>query len=237
MASRFAPRHQAVSMVTADIPPHAPPAAWGGVRRRCEGRAGRGAFAPPGRSGDSSRKGLLCAWSGGTTRGTALAVPSRHREMPFLDRRLRVLARRCQHRKKRVMSKPGAVLLISLLGVVSFSWGCSSHALVRMPARLTAVPGTRVVDRNVDAARQMMQRGDYAEALAAIEQVLSLHPRHVDAHRVRQQLLQSRGRSGLRSSETAAACVGPSGAAFTPCVLRFPPSASGSLTASQIRSR
>jgi len=99
------------------------------------------------------------------------------------------------------MSKVGAVLVGLLVGVVSVCWGCSSHPIVRMPARLTAVPGSGAVDRNVEAARQMMQRNDYAEALATINEVLSIQPRHVDAHRVRQQLLQSRGRGGLLAWE------------------------------------
>ncbi len=70
-----------------------------------------------------------------------------------------------------------------------------------MPGRLTSVPGSDPVDRSVDAARQMMQRGNHAEALAAIEDVLSTQPRNVDAHRVRQQLLQARGRTGLLAWE------------------------------------
>lgn len=96
------------------------------------------------------------------------------------------------------MSKLGAVLLVSLVPV---AWGCTSHAILRMPAGLTAVPGTVAADRSVETARQMMQRGDHEEALAVIEEVLSLQPRHVDAHRVRQQLLQHRGRTGLLAWE------------------------------------
>ncbi|MHC4899220.1 MAG: tetratricopeptide repeat protein [Planctomycetota bacterium] len=99
------------------------------------------------------------------------------------------------------MSKCGAVLQVWVVLVVSAVWGCSSQPVLRMPARLTAVPGTAAVDRNVDAARQLMEQGDHPEALAAIEEVLSVRPQHVDAHRVRQQLLQSHGRTGLLAWE------------------------------------
>ena len=102
------------------------------------------------------------------------------------------------------MWKRGAMLVFSAVSAVTavlLVWGCSTGPALRMPVRLTAVPGTDTAERNVESARLLMEQGSYAEALAAVEEVLSVRPGLVDAHRVRQQVLQARGRTGLLAWE------------------------------------
>ncbi|MCA8965783.1 MAG: hypothetical protein KDC48_12945, partial [Planctomycetes bacterium] len=52
-------------------------------------------------------------------------------------------------------------------------------------------------DQAVMQARAMFEQGQPKEALTAIEAVLERHPAHVDALRVRQDILRDRGRRGL----------------------------------------
>lgn len=78
---------------------------------------------------------------------------------------------------------------------------CTAHAgLPRQP--LVDLPwGDRPADRLALAARAAADRGDVLPALAAIDEALALEPRHVDALRLRQDLLRDRGRRGLLTVE------------------------------------
>ncbi len=66
------------------------------------------------------------------------------------------------------------------------------------PARLMTLPWTDApADQTVLRARALLDRGEVEEALALVETVRQQHPRHVDAHRVRQDILRQRGRRGV----------------------------------------
>ena len=64
--------------------------------------------------------------------------------------------------------------------------------------------GTAPDDRVAWSARQMVERGELAAARAEVAAVLVKAPRHVDARRLRQDILRQRGRRGLLLSEARA---------------------------------
>lgn len=80
---------------------------------------------------------------------------------------------------------------------------CASSLVAGLPSSLDDVPG--VDDRRDPAlreARTLFERGSEIEALAAAELVLLEAPDHVDALRLRQDILRQRGRIGLLLAET-----------------------------------
>ena len=87
--------------------------------------------------------------------------------------------------------------LISLLAL-ALTWGCASSALSSFPSQLIHEPGERpVVARLLRKIRDQFTRGESAAALRAVESVLADHPKHVNATRLRQDILRRRGRLGL----------------------------------------
>ncbi len=61
--------------------------------------------------------------------------------------------------------------------------------------------GDRPADRLAFAAREAIDRGEPRAALARLDEALALDPRHVDARRLRQDVLRERGRRGLLTVE------------------------------------
>ncbi|MBK8976716.1 MAG: hypothetical protein IPM29_12425 [Planctomycetes bacterium] len=89
------------------------------------------------------------------------------------------------------------VSTVSSLAVLASLGGCAAAPSPPLPARLTDVPWSRSEpDRAILAARALADRGRAREALAGADAVLATHPRHVDAQRLRQDLLRERGRLG-----------------------------------------
>ena len=69
--------------------------------------------------------------------------------------------------------------------------------------RLSGVPGVEsAADRGAWEARRLFEAGQHREARSLVEEVLGEAPEHVDAHRVRQDILRGRGRMGLLLSES-----------------------------------
>lgn len=86
-------------------------------------------------------------------------------------------------------------LSVSLLAVLVAS--CQSLDPGLPPARVTALPwGDAPADRLSWSARQAVERGEPEQALLQLDSILAERPRHVDAHRLRQDLLRERGRRG-----------------------------------------
>ncbi len=66
------------------------------------------------------------------------------------------------------------------------------------PAAVEGLPGRdSPADRLAAGARDLIDRGRQRAALTQIEQILADEPQHVDARRLRQDLLRERGRRGL----------------------------------------
>ena len=87
--------------------------------------------------------------------------------------------------------------LILLPALVALAAACSTlpRGLPRAP--LGPLPWSEdAVDQAVLQARDHYERGQPREALRLVEQVLANHPAHVDALRVRQDILRERGRRG-----------------------------------------
>lgn len=83
--------------------------------------------------------------------------------------------------------------------------GCMFAPSGSLPDELTDVPWQgRAGDAAVLEARLAADRGDPVRALEIVEEVLALQPRHVDAHRVRQDVLRERGRLGRVLAEADA---------------------------------
>ncbi len=75
--------------------------------------------------------------------------------------------------------------------------GCAAFSGADVPARLTDVPWPdSEVDEGVEGARQLADLGQVRAALTSAEFLVTANPRHVDAQRLRQDLLRSRGRLG-----------------------------------------
>lgn len=86
-------------------------------------------------------------------------------------------------------------LSLSLLAVLLAS--CQTIDPGLPPARVTALPwGDAPADRLSWSARQAVERGEPEKALLQLDSILAEQPRHVDAHRLRQDLLRQRGRRG-----------------------------------------
>ena len=115
----------------------------------------------------------------------------------------------------------GAVAVLGLRGYatramnrVAFLWstvlmlvagGCGSPGYVGLPAGLDAIPG--VGDPGgpeLREGRAHYERGSLDEALDAANRVLAEAPDHVDAHRLRQDVMRRRGRVGLLFAEAEA---------------------------------
>lgn len=70
------------------------------------------------------------------------------------------------------------------------------------PARVEGMPWTEAAaDQAALQARSAIDRGELQEALALLERVLADSPGHVDARRLRQDVLRERGRRGLLVAE------------------------------------
>ncbi len=89
-------------------------------------------------------------------------------------------------------------LLLSLF----FLGACAFGSGLRVPNHLDGVPWPRdEVGRAVVAARNQFDIGRENAALSEVTRLLSDHPLHVDAHRLRQDILRNRGRMGLLRAE------------------------------------
>lgn len=87
------------------------------------------------------------------------------------------------------------VLGVSLLAVLAAS--CQTIDPGLPPARVDVLPwGDAPADRLSWSARQSVERGEPEDALMRLASILATEPRHVDAHRLRQDLLRQRGRKG-----------------------------------------
>ena len=72
---------------------------------------------------------------------------------------------------------------------------CSTNSLPDSPGRFVGVPtSTDEADAIAEHARELVARGEDRAALVKVEAALALAPRHVDAHRLRQDVLRRRGR-------------------------------------------
>ena len=97
------------------------------------------------------------------------------------------------------LSRLAALLLLTLAACQSLRPGLP-------PAKVDGLPwGDAPADRLVWTARQAAERGESEQALVHLATVLQEQPRHVDAHRLRQDLLRQRGRVGflLRQAQAA----------------------------------
>jgi Tfp pilus assembly protein PilF len=89
-----------------------------------------------------------------------------------------------------------------LLLVVALSVSCCATRHGGVPGDVHPLPwGEQPNDRAVLQARSHVERGEPKQALALLEAVLKDEPRHVDALRLRQDILRDRGRKGLLLSE------------------------------------
>lgn len=83
--------------------------------------------------------------------------------------------------------------------------GCSTWRGLP-PGRVLDLPwGESPADRLAFSAREHLERGEPREALATLEAILAKEPGHVDARRLRQDVLRERGRRGLLTTEAVAA--------------------------------
>jgi hypothetical protein len=84
---------------------------------------------------------------------------------------------------------------LAVAGLCGLAACASAVGLPRAP--ITDLPwGPAAADRQVLAARQLVEQGQPRAALDAVEVVLAAAPRHVDALRLRQDVLRERGRRG-----------------------------------------
>lgn len=88
--------------------------------------------------------------------------------------------------------------LSSSAGLVAFLLAsCQTVDPGLPPAHVTGLPwGPQPADRLAWSARQEVERGDPERALVELATILAEQPRHVDANRLRQDLLRERGRRG-----------------------------------------
>jgi tetratricopeptide (TPR) repeat protein len=80
------------------------------------------------------------------------------------------------------------------------SWllaACASSNPLAVPAVLHSLPGQGDQARALQAAQEQADRQRPAVALGMVEKLLAKYPHYVDAQRLRQNLLQERGRLGL----------------------------------------
>lgn len=90
---------------------------------------------------------------------------------------------------------PSGIRAASLVVLLT---ACTAPRTGLPPAEVAGMPwGGGDADRLTWSARQMIERGDVLKGLELVEQVLDQQPRHVDAHRLRQDVLRQRGRRGL----------------------------------------
>lgn len=79
-----------------------------------------------------------------------------------------------------------------------FVVACHAGPLGAPPAAIEGLPGRdTAADRSAATARDLIDRGSPRAALTQIEEILAKEPRHVDARRLRQDLLRERGRRGV----------------------------------------
>ena len=92
------------------------------------------------------------------------------------------------------------ILLTTILGVIP--GGCTLTGVSDLPARLNSLPGAdeSLFDR-LQKAREAVLKDETAAALQLVEEILEKNPRHVNSHRLRQDILRRRGRIGLVLSE------------------------------------
>lgn len=84
-----------------------------------------------------------------------------------------------------------------MVALLFVSWACSTPT-APLPTTLSDVPGHDVgLDRRSWQARRLYEAGRPREALEVLDGVLQDAPEHVDAHRVRQDILRDRGRLSL----------------------------------------
>ncbi|MCU0865232.1 MAG: hypothetical protein MUC36_15715 [Planctomycetes bacterium] len=80
---------------------------------------------------------------------------------------------------------------------VAIAAACSSFAAGLPPERVGELPwGEAAADRVALTARDLIERGEPKAALRELEAVLAEQPFHVDARRLRQDVLRERGRRG-----------------------------------------
>ncbi len=82
---------------------------------------------------------------------------------------------------------------------------CVSHGNLAVPDTLTDIPWSGVAgDQAVLEARRLYDLGQGGAAMAMLDMALIDHPRHVDGHRLRQDLLRAQGRVARVRSEAQA---------------------------------
>jgi hypothetical protein len=98
-----------------------------------------------------------------------------------------------------VMRVVSGRFFVTLLGALS---SCTSPGAGGLPGKLTGAPGADPeVAKELQAARDQMLQDEGALALRGIEAILREHPDHVNALRLRQDVLRQRGRLGLVLAE------------------------------------
>ena len=144
---------------------------------------------------------------GVATRGRAPAAPTRRRGMPLFFGQTMALPSRPS--RGRLLARPSrlpyhpsmralAWLMVGLL---------SACALTRpgpVPGRLEPLSIDATTRQAVAAARLNFERGHPQEALVAIDAVVAGQPDAIDAQRLRQDILRSRGRMAMLCAEAAA---------------------------------
>lgn len=92
--------------------------------------------------------------------------------------------------------------------------GCHAVRFAAPPARLDDLPwGDAVADRMALSARDQAERGNPRAALTQLDALLASQPGHVDARRLRQDVLRERGRRGLLTHEAEQALAADPGSA------------------------
>lgn len=92
-------------------------------------------------------------------------------------------------------SVPPSTLACWLLGWLLVA--CASSNPLKVPAKFHSVPGQGDLAAALQAAQEQADRQRPRAALGMVEKLLSQNPHYVDAQRLRQNLLQERGRLGL----------------------------------------
>lgn len=88
------------------------------------------------------------------------------------------------------------------VGILVAAGACSSFSIGVPPGRVDGLPtGLGPADRVAQGARDLLDRGNPRAALLQIETVLREDTGHVDAARLRQDILRERGRRGLLMHE------------------------------------
>jgi tetratricopeptide (TPR) repeat protein len=147
----------------------------------------RGSRAAGCTSGGSSPAGKHHRSHGGVSGGRALAVPRNTVGSLFLSR---------QPPSARYQALMHVPLNIGLWAVLFAS--CQGVGRGLPPAKVTGLPwGDAPADQLAWAARQDVSRGNPERALIQLRTILAEEPRHVDANRLRQDVLRTRGRSGM----------------------------------------